>query len=143
MVDNNFDYLIDALKSLPGVGKKQAERIAHFLIKKDSHYVEELVNRILNAKQKIKLCKNCNNYCTGELCDICSNSNRDQTKLCIVSSTEDFQKVEDTGSYVGLYYILNGEVDIKSKTYLDQNVVKKLMEQIKQKNFKEVIIATN
>ncbi len=143
MNNAEFDYLIDALKSLPGVGKKQAERIAHFLIKKDDQYIKEFVGRITQAKQKIKICKICNNYCFGEVCDICSNQDRDTTKLCIVSSQEDLQKVENTNSYSGRYYILNGELDVKNKTILNQQVVQKLMDLLKKSKIKEVIIATN
>ncbi len=143
MDNTEFDYLIDALKSLPGVGKKQAERIAHFLIKKDDQYIREFVDRITHAKQKIKICSICNNYCMGEICDICSNPDRDETKLCIVSSQEDLQKVESTNSYSGRYYILNGELDVKNKTVLNQLVVQKMMEILKKGKVKEVIIATN
>ncbi len=143
MDNTEFDYLIDALKSLPGVGKKQAERIAHFLIKKDDQYIREFVDRITHAKQKIKICSICNNYCMGEICDICSNPDRDETKLCIVSSQEDLQKVESTNSYSGRYYILNGELDVKNKTVLNQLVVQKMMEILKKDKVKEVIIATN
>lgn len=143
MDNTEFDYLIDALKSLPGVGKKQAERIAHFLIKKDDQYIREFVDRITHAKQKIKICSICNNYCMGEICDICSNPDRDETKLCIVSSQEDLQKVESTNSYSGRYYILNGELDVKNKTVLNQLVVQKMMEILKKGKAKEVIIATN
>ena len=138
-----FDYLIDALKSLPGVGKKQAERIAHFFIKKDDQYVKEFIDRIIRVKQKIKICKNCNNYCFGEICDICSNQDRDQTKLCIVASQEDLEKIESTNSYTGKYYILNGELDIKNNIALNQQIVQKLMDLLKRWPIKEVVIATN
>ncbi len=143
MTDSNFDYLIDALKSLPGVGKKQAERIAHFLVKKDERFIQEFVNRIVTAKQKIKICSVCNNYCLGEICDICANPSRDKTKICVVSTQEDLQKIEETNGYTGQYYILNGEINVKSKEYLNQDIVKKFMHLLKQNKVKEVIIATN
>ncbi len=143
MLDSNFDYLIDALKSLPGVGKKQAERIAHFLIKKDEQYANEFISRIVSAKKNIKTCKICNNYCSGELCEICSNESRDSSTICIVSSPEDLQKIENTNSYTGKYYVLNGEIDVKNKVFLNQHIVQKLMELIKEGKVKEVIIATN
>jgi recombination protein RecR len=139
----NFEYLVDALKSLPGVGKKQAERIAYFLSLKDDKYISDLIQRIHEAHEKIHFCKQCNNFATNELCDICSNPSRDQTKLTIVSSIEDLQKIEDTNSYTGLYFVLNGEIDIKSKTSIDSKTVKQMMELFKAKNFKEVLLATN
>lgn len=143
MINSNFDYLIDGLKSLPGVGKKQAERIAHFLVKKDERFIQEFVNRIVSAKQKIKICSICNNYCLGEICDICANQSRDKTKICVVSTQEDLQKIEETNGYTGQYYILNGEINVKNKEYLNQDIIKKFMHLLKNNKVKEVIIATN
>ncbi|MDE7433947.1 MAG: toprim domain-containing protein [Mycoplasmoidaceae bacterium] len=139
----DFDYLIDALKSLPGVGKKQAERIAHFLLKQDEKFIQEFIGRLQKAKRNIKICQICNNYCTGEICDICANDSRDKTKLCIVSSQEDLQKVENTNSYTGRYYVLSGELDVKSKTPINQLNIQKLMDLLKSNKIKQVIIATN
>jgi recombination protein RecR len=138
-----FEYLTDALKSLPGVGKKQAERIAYFLSLKDDKYISDLIERVHDAHEKIHFCKQCNNFAANELCDICANSLRDQTKLTIVSTIEDLQKIEDTNSYTGLYFVLNGEVDIKSKTNIDSKIIKQLMELINKKHFSEMLLATN
>lgn len=138
-----FEYLIDALKSLPGIGKKQAEKIAYFLIKKDNFYIDKLLSSIDIAHKKIKFCKQCNNFASNELCEICSNPSRNQNELCIVSSIEDLMKIEDTGTYIGLYYVLNSEIDVKTKTNIDQNIIKKFMELIKHHDFKNITIATN
>jgi recombination protein RecR len=138
-----FEYLIDTLKSLPGIGNKQAERIAYFLIKKDSYYINKLISSINDAHEKIKFCKQCNNFSVNELCDICSNPSRNNNQLCIVSTIEDLMKIETTNTYTGLYYVLNGEIDVKTKTNIEQEVIKRLMNLIKNHNFKDVIIATN
>jgi recombination protein RecR len=139
----NFEYLVDALKSLPSIGNKQAERIAYFLILKDEKYIADFIQRINNAHQKIHFCKQCNNFSEGELCDICLNKSRQQNKLCVVSSIEDLQKIEDTGSYLGLYYVLQGEINVKTKTNIDQNSIKKFMGLLQSHNFDEIILATN
>jgi recombination protein RecR len=138
-----FEYLVDALKSLPGVGKKHAERIAYFLILKDTKYIQEFIERVRGSHEKIHFCKQCNNFSDGELCDICSNPSRDQEKLCVVSSIEDLQKIEDTGAYSGLYYVLHGEIDVKAKQSLDSSTTRKFMELLKTHNFKEITLATN
>jgi recombination protein RecR len=138
-----FEHLIDALKTLPGVGKKQADRIAYFLLLKDSKYVNNFMERIKNAKEQIHFCQQCNNFSQNDLCDICANPARDQTKLAIVSSMEDLQKIEDTNSYTGLYYVLNGEIDVKTRTNIDHNQIQKLMALLKKINFQEVLLATN
>ncbi|MDR0985795.1 MAG: recombination mediator RecR [Mycoplasmataceae bacterium] len=139
----SFGYLIDALKSLPGVGKKQAERIAYFLINKDEKYIDDLIQRIKNGKDNIHFCKQCNNFAEHELCDICSNQSRTQDKLCIVSTIEDLQKIEETNSYTGLYFVLNGEVDVKTKQTLNHIVIRQLMDLVRSHTFNEVIFATN
>jgi recombination protein RecR len=138
-----FEYLVDALKSLPGVGKKQAERIAYFLILKDEKYIKEFIERINESHLKIHFCKQCNNFAESELCDICSNKMRQLNKLCVVSSIEDLQKIEETNSYLGLYYVLQGEIDVKTKTNLDQHIIRKFMNLLQSHSFDEVILATN
>jgi recombination protein RecR len=138
-----FEYLTDALKSLPSIGKKQAERIAYFLSLKDDKYISDFIERIRDAHDKIHFCKQCNNFSDGELCDICSNPSRDKTKLTIVSSIEDLQKIEDTNSYTGLYFVLNGEVNVKTKTNLEPQIIKQLIELFKTHQYKEILLATN
>jgi recombination protein RecR len=139
----HFEYLIDALKTLPGVGKKQAERIAYFLILKNEEYITNFINRISEAHKKIHFCQQCNNFTENELCEICTNPSRQQNRLCVVSSIEDLQKIEETNSYLGLYYVLQGEIDVKTKTNLDHAIIKKFMGLIQSHTFDEIILATN
>jgi recombination protein RecR len=139
----SFEYLIDDLKSLPGIGNKQAERIAHFLIQKDTKYINQLIKSINDAHTNIKFCKQCNNFSTNELCDICSNPSRRQQQLCVVSSIEDLIKIENTNTYNGLYYVLNSEVDVKTKTNIDSVIIKKFMDLLNNHTFDEIILATN
>ena len=139
----NFEYLIDALKSLPGIGNKQAERIAYFLIKKDKAYINQLLSSISEANNKIKFCQQCNNFASNELCDICANPSRNKNQLCVVSSIEDLLKIESTNTYAGLYYVLDGEIDVKTRTNINKDNIKKFMDFFKIINFDEVIIATN
>lgn len=139
----SFEFLVDALKSLPSIGKKQAERIAYFLLLQDKKYVYEFINRITNAIEKNKFCQQCNNFASGDLCEICSNPSRDQTKLCIVASIDDLEKIEATNEYIGLYFVLNEEINVKTKTSINSNTIKKLMSLVNAKSFKEIIICTN
>lgn len=143
MKPHHFEQLIDALKSLPGVGNKQAERIAYFLLQKDEYYINQLISSINNAHKNIRFCKQCNNFATNELCDICSNKSRNQQQLCVVSTIEDLIKIENTNTYNGLYYVLDGEIDVKTKTNINQEIIKKLMNLIKIHDFNEIILATN
>jgi recombination protein RecR len=142
-MNKTFDYLIDALKSLPGVGTKQAKTIAQHLIKKDDIYVNELIVRIKNAKDNIKFCSQCNNICENELCDICRDFGRDVTKLCIVTTNEDLTKINETKEYNGLYFVTNDEYDGKKAKELPAKTVTKFIKLLNLYKFHEIIIATN
>lgn len=138
-----FDYLVDALKSLPGVGYKNATKWAYFLLEQDSSYVDLFINRLKNAHNKIKNCNQCNNLTTKDLCDICTSSNRDTTQVCVVNSIEDLQRIEDSNNYHGLYFVLKEEVNPKQP---DANLkcLVSLYNYISNcHGVKEVIIATN
>jgi recombination protein RecR len=143
-MNNNFEYLIDALKALPGVGAKQAKNIAYFLLNKDPMFIEEFIERIKNAKQAIHLCKQCNNYTTNEdYCDICKDFDRDNNKLCIVTNSEELNKIEATKEYNGLYYVLMEEYDVKKNKPLPAQIVSKLITLLKKYKFQEITIATS
>lgn len=138
-----FDYLVDALKSLPGVGYKNATKWVYFLLEQDSSYVDLFINRLKNAHNKIKNCHQCNNLTTKDLCDICTSSNRDTTQLCVVNSIEDLQRIEDSNNYHGLYFVLKEEVNPKQP---DANLkcLVSLYNYISDCHcIKEIIIATN
>lgn len=144
MRPKEFDLLVDAFKSLPSIGTKNAEKMSYFLLSKDNEYVNEFIKRINDATNKIKYCKQCNNFSiNGDICDICSNENRINEKLCIVSYIEDLYKIEKTNSYQGKYFILGKEIDVKKQTHLPKETIQKLMSLIKNNSTKEVIIATN
>lgn len=137
-----LEHLIDILKSLPGVGHKNATKWAYFLLNQDSKYIDIFLNRLKNAHTKIKHCKQCYNLSVTDTCNICSDSNRDRSQLCLVSSIEDLQRLEDSGNYSGLYFVLNGEVNPRFPDKpLDSFIV--LYNYVSKSNFKEVIIATN
>jgi len=140
-----LEYLIDALKSLPGVGTKHATIIANFLVKKDQIYINEFIKRISEAKNSISFCEQCNNMIEGDkkICDICSDFSRDNEQLCIVSTSEDLKKIEGTGEYKGLYFVLNEEADQKTRKGLNEGIIKKLIGLINKYSFKEITIATN
>lgn len=143
MRPKEFEFLVDAIKSLPSVGSKAAERIAYHLIHQDQQYVDEFIRRITNAKNSIKFCKQCGNFALDDLCTICSNPERNNSKLCIVNTIDELNKIESTGCFNGIYFVLNDEINVKAKKKIDSEIIKKLMNYCANKDFKEVIIATN
>lgn len=143
MKPKEFEYLVDAIKSLPSIGTKAAEKICYFLINQDDKYIFDFIERIKQAKENIKFCHQCNNFSYEKLCPICCNQNRNNKKLLIVNNIDELNKIESIGIYDGLYYVLNDEINIKLKTKLKEENVKKLMFFCNKKQFEEIIIATN
>ncbi|MDE5651593.1 MAG: recombination protein RecR [Ureaplasma sp.] len=138
-----LEYLIDSLKSLPGVGYKTAAKWAYFLINKDTHYINEFTRRIINAKNVIKYCNRCNNFSKTQLCSICSDNYRNKKQICIVSYIEDLQRIEESGIYSGVYYVLHTEINPRKPNETDSiiNKFKKILND--NPEIEEIIIATN
>lgn len=138
-----IENLISDLKKLPNVTTKQAEKITQYLLNTDANEIQQLVGDIKLLKDHVHFCEQCNNVSLTPICHICSNKDRNQKQLCIVSTPNDVNKIESTNSYAGLYFVLHQEIQIKSQTKLDQSLVKKLTTYIAKKGFDEIIFATN
>ena len=143
MKPKEFEYLIDAINSLPSIGAKAAEKIAYFLINQDENYLREFINRIKQAKLNIKYCEQCNNFSYDKFCPICLNKERNNKKLLIVNNINELNKIEATGVFDGIYFVLNDEINVKIKKTIDKKIIKKLISLCKKKLFNEIIIATN
>ncbi len=143
MRPKEFEYLIDAINSLPSIGTKAAEKIAYFLINQDEKYLCEFIYRIKQAKLKIKYCEQCNNFSYEKFCPICLNKERDNKKLLIVNNINELNKIEATGVFNGIYFVLNDEINVKTKKNINEEIIKKLVSLCKKKLFNEITIATN
>ncbi|WP_031488801.1 recombination mediator RecR [Ureaplasma canigenitalium] len=141
--NNDFELLVDALKSLPNVGGRNAKRFAFFLIKQDMKYINEFVDRIITAKEKLSYCRNCGNLATDIFCDICNDNYRDRKKLLIVSSIEDLEKIEDSNFFKGLYHVTHGELSIRKGTAIEHTNLSNIKDRVLNGNFDEIIIATS
>ena len=140
---NEFDQLVKSLKALPGISQKQAEKICNFLINQSDEEVYGLIDSIQKLRSTLHFCKYCQNITYDEICDICSNELREQNKLCIVSFSEDVQKIEDTNTYSGLYFVLHEEIIVNKVTGLNKKTTKKLFDLLNKRKFNEIILATN
>ncbi len=138
-----LEYLIDSLKSLPGVGYKTAAKWAYFLINKDTHYINEFTHRIINAKNAIRYCNNCNNFSKTSICSICSNNYRNHRQICIVSYIEDLQRIEESGVYNGIYYVLHNEANPRKLNEIISIINKFKNKLDEHREIDEIIIATN
>ena len=140
---NEFEHLIDYLISLPGISRKQAEQICTFLVNENENNIDQFIDSINKLRANIHLCEQCNNISNKLLCDICANSAREKNKLCIVTTSEDLRKIEETNSYYGLYFVLNDEINVKGKNKINKETIQKLIHYLNANKFNEIILATN
>ena len=134
---------IKEFEKLPGIGIKSAERIVYHLLKASNEEAFALANAIRSMKENVRYCKQCFNLSEGELCDVCSDSRRDQSLLCVVEQPRDLIQLENTGRYRGLYHVLLGRVSPLDGVGSDQLTIERLVKRVKSGGFKEVIMATN
>ena len=104
----SFQKLTAALKRLPGIGPKQAERMALFLLRSPQNEAEGLISAIREAKTAMRLCRQCLDFTEEELCRICSDDSRNPAILCVVEEPQDVVAFERARSYRGLYHVLHG-----------------------------------
>src|SRR5689334_10294912 len=98
--------LVHELSKLPGIGEKSATRLAYHLLNAEDERVPRLADSLLQAKKKIKLCRQCNTYTEEELCDICSSTSRSPDLICVVERPSDVRSIEASGKFRGTYHVL-------------------------------------
>jgi len=135
--------LINKLTRLPGLGPKAAERIVFYLLKQNNKFIDELSQNINSLKSEVKLCSQCFNISTQDLCTICGDPKRDKSIICVVAEPQDVLVIEKTGEYNGLYHILGGVLNPIENITPDKLKIKELVIRIKKNGIKEIIIATN
>src|SRR5512137_2249425 len=106
----SLSRLIEALRCLPGVGPKSAQRMAFHLLERDRDGGREIAAAVGNAMDKLGHCKRCRMFAEGELCPICASSGRDVALLCVVESPADVVAIEQTASFRGRYFVLMGHL---------------------------------
>lgn len=138
---DSLSHLVEALSCLPGVGPKSAQRMVFHLLKHQRQRGMHLASCLMDAMTTIINCKTCNNYTTNEQCSICTNPNRDKSKLCIVESPTDVLAIEQTLAFDGNYYVLQGKISPIDGIGPNEIGLDKLLEYIKTSTVEEVIIA--
>lgn len=131
--------LISAFRSLPTVGTKTATRFAYKIIDMSDEDVQNFVEAIQDAKQKIKFCVECGNYSEVEVCKRCEKA--DKSIICVVKDPKDINAFERTGAFDGVYHVLHGTLDFTKGIGVSEIRIKELMSRLV--GVKEVIIATN
>ncbi|MBO4412897.1 MAG: recombination protein RecR [Clostridia bacterium] len=136
-----IERLIASFKTLPGVGQKTAERYAYSIINKDIERAQEFSEAILDAKLKIKYCKECGNYTDSDLCHICKT--RPADIICVVKEPKDVVAMEKVKNFNGIYHVLHGTINPLENRGPNDIRIKELLERVNRLNVKEVIMATN
>lgn len=134
--------LIENFTVLPGVGKKSAQRFAHFLLNSPESYSLNLSEAIKSARLDMKLCKNCYNFSDSEYCLICSSDTRDPSTVCVVGSNADLEAMEQAGAFRGKYFVLQGLINpLEGKDYRTIKLNELFDRLEKDTNIKELILA--
>jgi recombination protein RecR len=135
--------LVDALRRLPGVGPKSAQRMAFHLLERDREGALELGRALDQAVQQVGQCRRCRMLTDGELCPICANPGRDASLVCVVESPADVVAVEQSGSFRGRYFVLMGHLSPLDGVGPEELGVAQLEAVLDEGLVREVILATN
>ncbi len=138
---DSFNELMECFRSLPGIGKKNAERFTYRILDMSQDEVDHFAYCLTNLKANIHYCKKCGNICEGEYCEICQDETRDQSMICIVESPKDVYAMEKMKEYHGLYHVLHGVVSVMDGVGIEDLNINTLFDRLD--GVKEVIIATN
>jgi recombination protein RecR len=139
----SFQKLIGSLKRFPGIGPKQAERMALFLLRSPQGEAENLISTIREARNLLRPCRDCLDFTEFEFCHICSDPERDKTILCIVEEPQDVVAFERARSYRGLYHVLHGAISPLDGKFPQDLKIEELLIRLRQTSpqILEVILA--
>lgn len=135
--------LVEQFERLPGIGYKSAQRLAYHVLGLSEEEVKQLTGAILEAHEKIHTCRICCNLTDQELCPICRNPARDHSLVCVVENPRDVVAMERTRDYGGTYHVLHGVISPLNGIGPDQLRIKELLNRMRDRTVKEVIMATN
>jgi recombination protein RecR len=138
-----IQQLIQALRCLPGVGAKSAQRMAFYLLERDQSGGRTLSQTLLKALDQVGYCEACRMLSEVALCAICSNTKRDESQLCVVESPADVLAVEQSGQYRGYYFVLKGHLSPLDGIGPEDIGLDLLLKRLQISSVKEVILATN
>lgn len=137
----HLELAVNEISKLPGIGKKNALRLALYILRQDENYAKSLSEAILKLKTEIHFCRKCHTISDSDLCEICGNPSRDKSTVCVVENVNDVLLVERTNQYNGVYHVLGGVISpIDGISPLDLNIAS-FVERLKEGDIKEVIFA--
>ncbi len=135
--------LQQALRCLPGVGPKSAQRMAFHLLERNRQGAAEILATLDNALKSVRHCSRCNNFSAKELCSICASPARNPELLCVLETPADLESVEQAGIFKGMYFVLMGHLSPLDGIGPDELGVRNLIELLETNAINEIILATN
>jgi recombination protein RecR len=135
--------LIEEFRRLPGIGQKSAQRIAFFVLRNSRDDAARLAQAMLDVKDNLGICAECNNISDGELCSYCRDPHRDRTQVCVVEEPHNVLPIETTRTFEGVYHVLHGAISPLRGIGPEQLRIKGLLDRIAKGDTKEIILATN
>lgn len=135
--------LIEEFRRLPGVGQKSAQRLAFYVLRSPRDQAAALAAALIDVKDNLGVCAECNNISDSELCPYCRDPNRDRSQICVVEEPHNILAVETTRSFNGLYHVLHGSISPLRGIGPEQLKIKGLLERIGKGEVQEIIMATN
>ena len=135
--------LITEFKRLPGIGQKSAQRLAFHVLRAGREDAEHLAQALLDVKDKLGLCRVCNNISDSDVCSYCADSNRDPRVVCVVEEPHNIIGIETTRQFEGRYHVLHGALSPLRGIGPESLKLKNLVERIGEGEIQEVIVATN
>ena len=139
----SLDNLVDRFASLPGIGRKSAQRLAFHILALPDAEAKAFAEAILDAKSNVHCCKICQNLTEGEICSVCASQTRDKSTICVVSEPRDVASIERGHEYNGTYHVLHGVLSPMGHVGPDDIRIKELLMRVADNDVEEVIMATN
>jgi recombination protein RecR len=135
--------LIDEFRRLPGIGQKSAQRLAFYVLRSSRDDAVRLGQALLDVKDHLGICAECNNISDAELCPYCRDPHRDRSQICVVEEPHNILPIETTRTFPGVYHVLSGSISPLRGVGPEQLKIKGLLDRIANGEAKEIILATN
>jgi recombination protein RecR len=138
-----LERLIEEFRRLPGIGRKSAQRLAFHVLRTSREDAARLAEALLDVKDNLGICAECNNISDAELCPYCRDSSRDHSQICVVEEVHNILPIETTRTFEGVYHVLHGSISPLRGIGPEQLKIKGLLDRIAKAEPKEIILATN
>lgn len=135
--------LIEHFDKLPGIGPKTAEKLVFYLLKQPKHHIKGFSDSLAELHDTIRFCQICQNFSQSDLCEICSNDQRDKSTICVVAENHDLAAIEHSGEYTGVYHVLGGTINPLEGITPELLNIPQLLRRLETERVNEVIFAFN